>query len=91
MVTHAGTPLADHAQLGCAVTAIEPAPPVFATDWLAGEIDAVAQKFAACVSVNVLPATGKVALRSVASGFAATFMFIVALPLPTCGIVIHDG
>jgi hypothetical protein len=67
-----------------AVTATEPAPPVSATFWLAGEIVNVhaGGGGAACVTVNVFPATAIVALRGLLPVLAATVNPTVPLPVP---------
>jgi len=51
-----------HAQPACAVTAVDPVPPLTTTDWLVGEIE-YAHAAPAWVTVNVCPATVRVPVR----------------------------
>jgi hypothetical protein len=89
-VIHDGIPPMVQVQADAAVNETAPVPPTAVNAALVGESVASAHRLAACVTVKLLPAAEKVALRS-APAFAAAVMLSVALPLPDCVIVIHDG
>ena len=70
IVTHPALLVAVHEQPAVVVTATLPEPPAAANDWLAGD-RLNAQLAAACVTVNVCPATVSVAVRATVAVFAA--------------------
>lgn len=91
IVIHEGTP--PTVQLHEAVTpvsAIEPVPAALSSETPLGVTTASMQGFAACVTVKLLPATVKVAVRST-PGLAAALTLRVRLPVPEVDMLIHAG
>jgi hypothetical protein len=80
-VTHPALLAAVHEQPAAAVTATLPEPPAATKPWDAGERLNV-QLAAACVTLNVCPATVSVAERAEVVVFAAAANVTVPLPLP---------
>jgi hypothetical protein len=90
IVIQEGVPVTVHEQAACAVSTIDPVPEPLGSEALAGDNVASAHAFAACVTVKLLPATVKVALRS-GPVLAAAVTLSVVLPVPASGIVIQEG
>ena len=93
IVSHAAPLVAVHAQPVLVVTAIgEPAPPADPIEALPGAIEYMQDGAAACVTVNVRPATVSSPVR-VAPVFAAAVNPTVPAPLPVAPevIVSHEA
>ena len=80
IVTHDAPLVAVQVHPAVVVTVTVPVPPAAGSDWLAGEI--VYEHAAACVTVNVLPATVSVPVRIVRSGVGGDGERDGAVPRP---------
>jgi hypothetical protein len=91
IVTHAGVALAFHVHDPEGLLNVTVALPAeLGTEALAGERVAPMQRFAPWVTVKLVPATLKVAVRP-APGFADAVRLSVALPVPDVATVIQSG
>jgi hypothetical protein len=91
IVIHEGTPVTVQLQEEVMpVNAIDPVPAALSSATSPGVTTASLQGFAACVTVKLLPATVKVAVRS-APGLAAALTLRVLLPVPVVVMLIQVG
>ena len=75
-----------HEQPADVVTAVDTLPPAAGTDWLAGEIEN-AHPAAACVTVNVCPATVSVPVRGLVVVLGAALKLAEPDPVPVAPLV----